>query len=109
LRLAVDTPLVAVRLGHAHLAAVERRNQLLDPLCVHSTASRIAAARRHSSSVGTSAIRQYPSPAAPKNEPGDTISPCSSRRAANCSELCSPGTSSQRYIVATLPATRMPF
>ena len=35
--------------------------------------------------------------------------PCSSSRSANASEVSPAGTSSQRYIVASLPATRMPF
>src|SRR5207237_1585003 len=109
LRFAVDAPVVTVGLCDADFSTVERSDQFLDALGVHRTARRISAARTHSSSVGTSAMRQYPSPAAPKKEPGETISPCSSSPAAKASELSRPGTSSHRYIVAELPATRMPF
>ena len=35
--------------------------------------------------------------------------PCSSSRSANVSDVSPAGTSSQRYIVASLPATRMPL
>ena len=48
----VHDPVVAARLGDAHLAAVERGDRLLGR---HSASSRIAAARSHSACVGTSA------------------------------------------------------
>src|SRR5205823_5785532 len=105
LGLLVHAPVAVDRLCDPRLAAVERRDQLLDALrceVAHSTRSKILAARTHSASVGTSASRQYPSPDGPKNVPGETISPCSSRRSASPSELSPSGTSSQRYIVASL-------
>ena len=49
---------LAIVYRDSDLATVERGDQLLDPLRCHRTRSRIAAARRHSSSVGTSASRQ---------------------------------------------------
>ena len=58
LRLLVDAPAVAVRFGDAHVAAVEPGDDLFDALGVQRSSSRIAAARRHSSSVGTRASRQ---------------------------------------------------
>ena len=58
LRFAVDPPAVAVRLRDADVPAVEAGDDLLDPLGVQRISSRIDAARRHSSSVGTSASRQ---------------------------------------------------
>jgi hypothetical protein len=51
---AVHAPVAVDGLGHTDLAAVERGDRLVD---VHSTSSRIDAARSHSSSVGTNAIR----------------------------------------------------
>ena len=53
LHVLVDDPVVTGRLGDADLAAVERGDRLVGR---HSAASRIAAARSHSSWVGTSAI-----------------------------------------------------
>ena len=58
LRVLVHAPLAVVRLGDADLAAVERGDERLYALRVQRTASRISPARRHSSYVGTSAIRQ---------------------------------------------------
>jgi len=52
----VHVPLVAVGLGHPHLAAIERRNSL-ERIEGQSTSRRIAAARSHSACVGTSAKR----------------------------------------------------
>jgi hypothetical protein len=57
LRFGVDAPVVAVWLGDAELAAIERGDELLDPVgrkLVYSTSSRIRAARTQSSSAGTS-------------------------------------------------------
>ena len=57
----VHLPFAVHPLGDADLAAVERADDLLDPLrrkLAHSACSRISPARRHSASVGTSAIRQ---------------------------------------------------
>ena len=50
-----------------------------------------------------------PRRSAPRNGPGETTMPCSSSRSANASELSPPGTSTQRYMVASLAATRQPF
>ena len=55
LHVAVDAPVVAVGLGDAHLAAVERGDHVFG--LAHSTSRRIAAARSHSACVGTSANR----------------------------------------------------
>src|SRR5581483_5504200 len=106
LRLLVHDPVVARALGDPDLAAVERRNRLVGR---HSTSSRITAACSHSASVGTRAIRMYPSPASPREAPGATTMRCSSSRAAHASDASPPGTSTQRYIVASLAATRQPF
>src|SRR5581483_1099008 len=100
LRVLVDTPLAVDLLGDAHLAAVERGDHVLG---AHS-ASRMDAARSHSSSVGTSANRTYPAPLGPKNSPGDTITPRSSRRSTVPS-----GATTQRYMVASLATTSQPF
>src|SRR3954452_1256707 len=108
----VHAPAAVDGLRDARLAAIESCDHLLDPLggeLGHNTRSRISAARSHSASVGTSASRQYPSPDGPKNVPGETIRPSSSSRVASSSELSPAGTSSQRYIVAALPATRTPL
>ena len=58
LRLLVDAPVAVHGLRHAKLAPIEGCDYLLDALGVHSTSSRIPAARLHSSKVGTSASRQ---------------------------------------------------
>src|SRR5205807_7260019 len=57
-RFVVHPPVAVVGLRHAQLTAVEPGDHLLDALGVHSTSSRISAARLHSSSVGTSPSRQ---------------------------------------------------
>src|SRR5262249_29213443 len=104
LRLRIDAPAVAVGLGDPELAAVEGGDRLLGR---HSARSRIAAARSHSSSVGTSARRMYPSPLGPKNEPGATRTPCSRRRRAKVSD--GPSTANQRKKLALPPAKRSPL
>ncbi len=60
LGLHVHAPAAVGRLRHPRLAAVERRDDRLDPVGRerHRASPRISAARRHSSSVGTSAMRQ---------------------------------------------------
>jgi hypothetical protein len=58
LRLDVDDPLVAVGIRDAAFAAIERGDDLLHLLRGHSTSSRIATARAHASSSGTSASRK---------------------------------------------------
>src|SRR6185312_15642045 len=106
LRLLVDDPVVPGALGDADLAAVESGDRLVD--LAHRTSSRIAAARSHSFGVGTSAIRTYPSPESPRYEPGATTTPWRSSRSAQASDVSPFGTSTQRYMVAALAATRQP-
>src|SRR4051812_47048796 len=59
--------------------------------------SSAVAARRHSASVGTIAMRTNPSPSGPKNEPGATTTPARSRRSsAQSSDVRPTGTATQR-------------
>src|SRR4051794_26278088 len=74
LRVLVDLPLAVDLFRDAQVAAVEGRNGVLS---AHSPSS-IAAARRHSSRVGTSANRMYPAPLGPKKDPGETSTPAES-------------------------------
>src|SRR4029453_18514487 len=97
-RLAVDRGLVAP--GGVEPAPLNPRRQVLDEAHARTSARRpssTAAARSQSASVGTIAIRTYPSPSGPKNDPGaTTTSPRSSSSSAQSYEARPPGTATHR-------------
>ena len=83
--------------GQLLLVAERGRDPPLDLVPVrHSLTLRQASmASSHSSSVGTSATRTYPSPA-PNAVPGATTMPSSSSRSAYDAAVCPPGTRTHR-------------